>query len=171
MKGTFFASLCVLALGCGDCTQKMAAPVTLPAQPQKGSEPPATAAPSKTPTTQGTLPLAVALQLVEDADGVGLRVISRADEVITLAEHVSAERSEDGQHVAEALHLRLSCESRGCIKLAPGAELLAPSWLDRSEGERCDARFRPETPGVYVLHVRDCAGHAEASLRFTFRAP
>ena len=66
----------------------------------------------------------------------------------------------------------LDCASSGCVKLAPGAELVAPSWLGRIGGERCDALAKPGAAGEYRFVVKSCSGGARAEVPFVIpKAP
>ncbi len=116
-------------------------------------------------------PLSVKLTLRHEAGGLGLSVQNRGDEPVSLARSVTLARNRDGQDTqisGQALVLAANCESEGCVTLAPGAELLAPSWLDIQGAERCGALLSPGPEGNYRLRVSSCDGTRAAELSFTW---
>lgn len=110
-------------------------------------------------------PLKAELKGIVLADGIGISV--QASEAMELAS--SVQLIGEGADAGAVLTLRLDCRSQGCVSLAAGAELFAPSWIERPEGERCDALFRPARAGEYRLRVTSCDGtrQAETSVRWT----
>jgi hypothetical protein len=106
-------------------------------------------------------------------DGLGLHVINRGSSTVSLSADVALEKKSGqayGRHSPQALKLRFDCKSQGCVSLAPGAELLAPAWLGRPDGERCDGLVPPPEPGSYRFIVRSCAGSEQAELGFVAAA-
>ncbi len=105
------------------------------------------------------------------AEGVGLRVINAGSETLSLAREIRVQQKRGAAFVElekPGLLLELTCGSTGCVSLAPGAELDAPSWLGRITNERCGALFRPEQPGVYRLRVKSCEGSANTEVELSW---
>ncbi len=160
---------CVLGwLACGgNETPKpeMAAP--LKTAPTENA--PASAAPAA-PAAQEPAPT-LALKIVATQAGVGLRVINAGSRSVSLAADVALLDSLDSKAAtidATALKLMLTCQSSGCVSLAPGAEIDAPSWLERVAGERCGALIAPKANGTYRLRVRSCSGAHERDVDFVW---
>jgi hypothetical protein len=115
--------------------------------------------------------LTLALHPEVGAEGVGLRVINAGSETLSLAREIRVQQKRGAAWVELAtpgLFLELTCGSTGCVSLAPGAELDAPSWLGRITNERCGAPFRPEQPGVYRLRVTSCEGSRSTEVELSW---
>lgn len=158
--GTFVCLVCLHACGGNEAPKpEMAAPLkTAPA-----AQPNAPAAASK----QEAAP-ELALKIVATKAGVGLRVINAGEQTVSLAADVALLDSKAVTLEAAALKLMLTCQSSGCVTLAPGGEIDAPSWLERVTGERCGALVVPGSKGAYRLRVRTCGGGHERDVDFVW---
>jgi hypothetical protein len=99
------------------------------------------------------------------ADGVGISIANHGAEDVSLRARVAVEVDDDGTFHAGAssstLSLRYDCahEADTCVTLAPGAELLPPSWLGTWGDAQCVCtRCGPVDPGNYRLVVTTCDG-------------
>lgn len=149
------------------CTRKEPAHQVESAAPRSAE--PVAAAEASDGATQGSVksPLPLTLQVEKSAGGVGVHVLQRGPETVELAAAVAIERvGAPAERVAQALTLRSACKQDGCLKLAPGGELVAPVWLGQVEGERCDALFVPASAGEHVLTVKSCDGARSAEVHF-----
>jgi hypothetical protein len=166
-----FASLaCVALFACGgNEATKQVAPST--SSPTPGSaQAPVQAAQGSTPEA----PLELGLRVERSNDGLGLHVINRGAARVSLAAEVALERRTGERYAAvagKALALRFDCKSQGCVELAPGAELVAPSWLGRADGERCGALVQLTEIGSYRFVVKSCGGQQASDVRFEQSTP
>jgi hypothetical protein len=106
------------------------------------------------------------------ADGVGLSIANHGAADVSLRSSVVVEVEEGGSfHAAPStstLTLRYDCshEADPCVTLAPGAELLPPSWFGTWGDMQCGCtRCAPVEPGNYRLVVTTCDGahHVESN--------
>lgn len=111
------------------------------------------------------------LRVVRTGTGVGLRVINGGSKPVSLGARVTLSAVPGTGAVVrgdQALTLQTQCKTTGCVSLAPGAEIDAPSWLERATGERCGALIVPSTAGSYRLRVESCAGKPAADAEFVW---
>lgn len=156
-----FALSALVACGANE-SPKPEMPAALPAAA------PSPAAPASSDKTNAEPAPTLVLRVVRSTQGVGLRVINAGSEPVSLAPQVALLGASDGKSIdAQALQLQMECKSQGCVKLAPGAELDAPSWLERVAAERCGALLTP-APGNYRLRVQTCAGAHQAETEFSW---
>lgn len=161
--------LLVLTAGCPKERERPRPTVVQPAKPKAAAS---TASESAAAPQASSPALNLALSVEESPDGVGLHVINRGPDVAHLHADVSLEIEDKGRdHVlrGDALTLRASCATQGCVKLAPFGELVAPSHLGQIEGERCDRLLVPPEPGSYRLRVASCDRTRSAAVEFTWR--
>lgn len=99
------------------------------------------------------------------ADGVALSISNHGTADVQLRSRVLVEVESGGTFAAapstSALSLRYDCahEAEECVTLAPGAELLPPSWLGTWGDMQCVCtRCGPVEPGTYRLVVTTCDG-------------
>ena len=118
-------------------------------------------------TAATTAGMPVEVRGVVLSDGIGISV--RALEAVELG--AAVQLVAEGAAPASVLTLRLDCRSQGCVKLAAGAELLAPPWLEQVQGERCDGLFRPSKAGEYRLRVMSCDGARRAETLVRWAPP
>jgi hypothetical protein len=144
---------------------------TKPVAPR--AEPSAPGAPASPGTPQAptakSVPLELSTSVERSSDGVGLHVINRGSTSVSLAADVVLEKKAGEGYAAVAgqlLKLRLDCASQGCVTLAPGGELIAPVWLGRPDGERCDAQVQASDAGSYRFVVRACTGAERVDVPF-----
>ncbi len=170
MKQLVCAALLLVACGGSEAAK--------PVAPRADSAPPQSAAPgsaeSKPAAQASGAALALALSVEHTHDGLGLHVINRGPGALSLAADVALEKKVGQGYTAvaaQALKLRFDCKSQGCVSLAPGAELVAPAWLGRPDGERCDGLVAPLEPGSYRFVVRSCAGTEQAEHAFVAAPP
>jgi hypothetical protein len=165
VKPFALAALLLIACGGNEATKQVA--------PRAATTP--SAAPSgSTATGQASapvpsVPLELALSVERTQDGLGLHVINRGSSAVSLAADVALEKKSASSFTpvsGQALKLRFDCKSQGCVSLAPGGELIAPAWLGRPDGERCDSLLQPSEAGSYRLVVRSCTGKERAELAF-----
>jgi hypothetical protein len=158
-----------LCLACGGSEAKK------PVAPRAESGPPASSASEdRAPPNPPAAPLELALSVERTLEGVGLSVVNRGSAPVQLAQAVALERREGERHVsvaAAALALRRDCKSQGCVTLAPGGELLAPSWLDSADGERCGELVTLPAAGSYRFVVSACSGGATSEVSFVQSTP
>jgi hypothetical protein len=165
------ALLCLFLFACGGNEAKK--PVARHAEASTPT-PESTRNTDTAPAAAPAVPLELALSLERSTDGVGLHVINRGTQKVELAPDVELEQEQNSRFAklqGQGLKLRFDCKSQGCIALAPGAELVAPAWLGRAEGERCDALVRLPSSGHFRLVVHACQGSGRSELAFVQSTP
>ena len=164
------ALLCLSLLACGG--NEATKPVARHAE--TAATTPATTTSDAPPAATPSAPLELSLSVERSSDGVGLHVINRGTQKVELAPDVELEQEQSGRFnkvAGQSLKLRFDCKSQGCVSLVPGAELVAPAWLGRAEGERCDALVRLPSPGHFRLVVHACQGSGRGELAFVQSTP
>jgi hypothetical protein len=166
------AALLAVVLSASACPQREAAHEPAPGHTAGDAsvQPSPRAASSKGPRP----PLALELLPQLSAAGIGLSLrASQGPIELSSAVLFAAGSEAPANDAPAALRLRLDCDAAEarCIKLAAGAELLAPVWLAQPEGTRCDALWRPAAAGDYRLIVRSCDGSESAEVRVHWSGP
>lgn len=164
-------------------------------EPTRPSPPPATdaregseaseevASPSAVPSSVETPPPpgpapTLAFVATPGPDGVALSLANHGADA-SLRSTVVVEVETNGTFAAapsaSTLALRYDCAHAAdpCVTLAPGAELLPPSWLGTWGDMQCECeRCAPVEPGRYRLVVTTCDGaHRVESNAFVLPAP
>jgi hypothetical protein len=160
--------VCAALIGCGgnEATKQV----------EPGSAPP-NLAPSQGAAEQpkaNEAPLDLALRMERSNDGIGLYVLNRSGQRVSLAKDVALEKKDGTAYRsvdAKALGLRFDCKTEGCVELVPGAELVAPSWLGRADGERCGELVNVREIGSYRFVVKSCGGTQQAAFEFEQSTP
>lgn len=154
--------LSLVACGTGEAPKPEvpAAPTAAPELAPKAAQTPESTAPEPKPSLE--------LRVVAVGSGLGLRVINVGTERVSLAPKVMLESKSGDGAKDSGLTLQTSCQSQGCVTLAPGAEIDAPAWLERVSGERCGNLLVPKQNGEQALRVSTCGEKHSISIPFVW---
>lgn len=124
----------------------------------------APAASSVTPVPAGPAPT-LAFVATPGPDGIVLSIANHGSSEASLRAQIEVEVDHEGTFTAapsaSSLTLRYDCshEAEDCTTLAPGAELLPPSWLGTWGDMQCVCtRCGPVEAGTYRLVATTCDG-------------